>query len=197
METTKMIKVKNRSMGSVGYNLPDAHIQRSFMPGETKTVPVSEIIALSYQPGGYVLMSKYLRFFDAEELTEELNIPTEPEYYYNEQDVVDLLKTGSLDALLDALDFAPEGVIELIKKYAVELPIADMTKMDAIKEKTGYDVYNVIRHNKEAQDALGAPVTTPANKRRTSGIKEEPKKEEAPEKPARRTEAKKYKVVNK
>ena len=56
-----------------------------------------------------------------EKITEEFNIKTEPEYYMSEADVIALLKTGELDALLDAIDFEPAGIIDLIKKYSTVL----------------------------------------------------------------------------
>ena len=37
------------------------------------------------------------------------------EVFMTEKEVIDLIKTGSLDAWLDCLDFAPNGVIEMIK----------------------------------------------------------------------------------
>jgi hypothetical protein len=43
--------------------------------------------------------------------------------------VRNLLASGSLDSLLDALDFAPDGVIELIKTISVSLPLSDTQKM--------------------------------------------------------------------
>jgi hypothetical protein len=54
-----------------------------------------------------------------------------------------------LDSLLDALDFAPAGVVELIKTIAVNLPLTDTQKAHAIKAKTGFDVATAIRHIEE------------------------------------------------
>ena len=98
----------------------------------------------------------------------------------NENNVIDLLKNGSLDEFLDCLDYAPEGVIELIKKFAVQLPLDDYKKRQALKNKTGFDT-----------DAAVA----------NSGLEPDPKEEEknkqATEEPVsgRRTVATKYKVV--
>ena len=98
-----------------------------------------EIEALSYTNGGLDLIRNHLLVKD-EEILDDLNINREPEYYMNANDVLNLLKTGSLDELLDALDFAPEGVITLIKDLSVELPLNDFAKRQAIMEKTGFDV---------------------------------------------------------
>jgi len=38
------------------------------------------------------------------------------------------MTTGSLDEFLDCLDFAPEGVKDLIKTLSVELPLNDVSK---------------------------------------------------------------------
>ena len=75
---------------------------------------------------------------------ELFNTKLEPEYHYSEQDVKTLLKEGTLDQFLDCLDFAPQGIIDLIKDVAVNLPVNDMAKREAIKEKLGFDVTRAI-----------------------------------------------------
>ena len=72
--------VKNRSSSMVGYVVPEMNIRREFQPGETKKIAFKELEALSYQPGGLELIQDYLQT-TAEELTKELNVTTEPEYY--------------------------------------------------------------------------------------------------------------------
>ena len=52
---------------------------------------------------------------------------------------------------MDALDFAPEGVVELIKSVSIELPLTDTRKMQAFKDKKGTDLANLIRINDEAK----------------------------------------------
>ena len=127
IDKNKLFQVKNRSAGMVVYRIPDMGVRREFAPGEMKKIKFSELEALSYQPGGKVLMSDYLQIIE-EQATEELEITREPEYDMSEQQIIELLKTGSLDAFLDALDYAPSGVIDLIKKFAVSLPLSDYNK---------------------------------------------------------------------
>jgi hypothetical protein len=74
----------------------------------------------------------------------------------SEQDIAKLLTTGSLDAFLDALDFAPTGVIDLIKKLSVSIPLTDMSKRKALKEKTGFDVDAALRHIEEEKEDEGS-----------------------------------------
>lgn len=65
------------------------------------------------------------------------------------KDVDTVLKYGSLDALKDALDFAPRGIIELIVDRAVALKIPDNNKLTAIEEATGRNVATMIRLDTE------------------------------------------------
>ena len=184
--------VKNRSASMVIYSIPEDGIRREFAPSETKIISKEELDKLTYQAGGRELMANFLQIQNAE-LREELGIHTEPEYDYSEEQIVDLILKGSLDAFLDCLDFAPIGIIDLIKEMAVLLPMTDMRKAEALKEKTGFDLAVALRdkeaeeaEDKEGKEPESAPVrrvqTTTAPSRRTEPLTTE-------EKP-------KYKVVN-
>ena len=151
----KFYNVKNRSSSRVVYRIPEINIRREFMPGETKKIDHEELEKLSYRPGGENLISNYLQISDINAAAEfNAGRPLEPEYNYSEEDVRSLLINGSLDSLLDALDFAPAGVVELIKTIAVNLPLTDTQKAHAIKAKTGFDVATAIRHIEEEKQAM-------------------------------------------
>lgn len=189
MDSNKIYIVKNRSDGMVVYSIPEKNIRREFSPGESKKISFEELEKLSFQSGGRALMQDYLQILD-QEVTDELGIRTEPEYFLDEQGVKTLLLTGSLDEFLDALDFAPDGVIDLIKKYAVELPLGDYQKRKALKEKTGFDVDKAIQHMEEERKALQGDITVEQEPhRRVSKIESA--------QPQRRTVPNKYNVVNK
>lgn len=160
----KKINVKNRSAGNVVYSVPDLKVRRDFLPGEIKPIDSDELLQLSYSQGGALLINEYLQILD-EPTRNEISGPVEPEYAFTDEDVKNLILTGSVDAFLDALDFAPIGVIDLIKKYAVELPMADMNKMAAMKEKLGFDVRAAIDTQRE--DEGNAPAA-PKKQRRVS-----------------------------
>lgn len=145
------VSVKNRSSSMVVYTIPEKNIRREFMPAETKVLPYDELVDLSFQAGGRSIMENFLQV-QAVNAREGLNLHTEPEYNMSEEDIKNLLLTGSNDALLDALDFAPIGVIDLIKQYAVSLPVNDMTKRQAIKDKTGFDVTKALAMNQPDPD---------------------------------------------
>ena len=174
--------VKNRSASMVGYTIPEDGIRREFMPGETRRLPYSELVKLSFRPGGRELMTNFLQI-ESEEATSDLNIRREPEYNMSEEQIVELITTGSLDAFLDCLDFAPIGVIDLLKKFSVSVPLTDYAKRVALKKKTGFDVdvaiKNLVSEKEEENEAAesastqGRRVTIPSGSttpgRRSSG----------------------------
>lgn len=182
----KLVRVTNRCGGMAIYKIPEHGIRREFVAGESKMIPYEELVWLSYQPGGRNMMTNTF-LIEEVKATKELNIHTEPEYFMTEADVINMLQNGSVDELLDALDFAPTGVIQIIKDQAVALPIYDIRKRQAILEKTGFDVTSAITNGAPDEDDV---VEAPAATRRV-------RREEAPETPvapARRTESK-YKVI--
>lgn len=157
-----IFNVKNRSSSMVVYNISELGIRREFAPGETKRLPFSELEKLTYQPGGRELLENFLQILD-EVVTTNLNVKRDVEYDMSEDDIRRLLLVGSLDAFLDALDFAPVGVIDLIKSYAVRLPLSDLNKRKALKEKTGFDLDAALTHQEEErmeEQQHAAPVQT-------------------------------------
>ena len=147
----KQYKVTNRSSSLVFYSIPEKHIHRKFMVGETKTIDYDELEALSFQPGGPSLIRNYLYIADAE-VAAEFSGTIEPEYYLDKAGVEKLILTGTLDEFLDCLDFAPEGVIDLIKKLSVELPMSDANKARALKQKTGFDAFVAIANDRASKE---------------------------------------------
>lgn len=143
MENNKIYKVKNRSASTVICRIPELGIRREFAPGETMQMSYDELEKLTYQPGGRDLMANFLQIME-DEVTDNLGIHKEAEYYMNEQQIVDLLRHGSIEAFEDALDFAPVGVIDLIKQFAISLPLTDTIKIRALRDKTGFDVEKAI-----------------------------------------------------
>lgn len=156
MESSKILKVKNRSASLAVYSIPEINIRREFAPGETKNITYGELEKLSYQPGGRAIMQNFLQIIDPE-ATGDLGINREPEYDLSEQQIVNLMTKGSLDAFLDCLDFAPVGVIDLIKKFSVSLPLNDIDKRDALKKKTGFDVTVALANMQKEKEDMETP----------------------------------------
>lgn len=152
LDNDTLIKVRNRDNGIVGYTIPElGNLHRDFARGETKEITMNELRKLAWVSGGKELLKDYL-VIENEEAVVELLGKVEPEYNYTEEDVKNLLLNGSLDAFLDCLDYAPEGVISLIKKLAVDLELNDVAKRNAILEKTGFNVTSAIMINNETKE---------------------------------------------
>lgn len=145
IDKNTLVKVRNRYDGTVGYDVPDMAIShRNYYPGETKEVTFEELEKVAATPQGLVILKNYLVIED-KDVVKKLLYSVEPEYFYTEDDVKRILTTpNNYDAFLDCLDFAPDGVIDLIKDLAVSLPIHDDVKKNAIFEKTGFNVDNAI-----------------------------------------------------
>lgn len=147
-----IVKVTNRSMWRVGYQIPDmGNLIRSFMPGETKQISAEEIRKLNWTPGGAVLLQDDL-VLDNAELIEEILGTVEPEYNYNEAKIKEILLNGSMDEFMDTLDFAPDGVIDMMKDLSISLEIPDIRKRDALSNKTGVNITNAIEINHLSKD---------------------------------------------
>ena len=187
----EMVIVTNRNNGYTGYQIPDTGVSRNFAPGESKRISKEELMQLSYIEGGEYLLKNYL-IVNNDKTLEELNISVQPEYYYTEEEIKELLTTGSLDQLEDTLNFAPDGVIEIIKDMAVKTELPDTRKRKMISEKTGFNIDNAIRVNEVmAEDQIKDEHSEPIE-RKASPINVEsdmPQRKAAP--------IKKYKVVTK
>jgi hypothetical protein len=146
-----MYRVKNRGASTVVYKIPEDGVRREFKPGQTLQISSEELEKLTYQPGGTLILSQFLQILDLEGI-QKANIKTEPEYHMSEADVSKLITSGSLDAFLDCLDFAPIGVIDLIKKLSISIPMVDIQKRKALKEKTGFDVEAALKHQEEDKE---------------------------------------------
>lgn len=153
----KEIEVANRASSRVIYKIPESGVVRDFAPKQRRRIKFSELELLSFNFGGQNLLRNNLIILD-KEAREALVPGTEIEYDYDEADVKRLLFEGSLDEFLDCLDFAPQGVIDLIKDCAVKYELNDNQKRKAILQKTGFNVTNaiVIKETKFDGDDAGA-----------------------------------------
>lgn len=150
MSENKIVSVMNRSRSTVVYTLDEPAVRRQFAPSQTLKIPVEELEALTYKPGGKNLLDRFLQIQDEEVVSNFLGT-VEPEYWLKEENVIKLLQTGTVDELTDCINFAPTGVRDLIKKYAYELPVNDTRKCKVIKDLMGFDVMEALRHKAEVE----------------------------------------------
>lgn len=145
----RMCTVTNRSGSEVIYNLPDRRLRRAFLPRETKKIAYSELEELVSQPGGREAIYNYFLIQESGVVEELTNKKPEIEYYFTDETINGWLNSCSLDEFKDALDFAPEGTIELIKDHSVSLPLRDMLKQEALKQKFGFDCAQAIKNERD------------------------------------------------
>lgn len=173
-DENRKILVKNRSAATVIINIPNRNIKLTLQPGQVvNSLTFADMKDYSYQPGGETILKQYLQLSEADIKDLDFGEP-QLEYNYSEQDIINLLNPATpdnFDAFLDCLDFAPTGVIDLIKKYAVSLPVTDTRKLEAIKEQTGFDAAAAIRHVEEEKEEKPEETKTP-----TRRVVSEPKK---------------------
>lgn len=174
MVEEKYVQVRNLAGHSVIYNLPEEHIRREFGPTETKRIKYDEIQKLYERPGGATLIRDFLSIED-DDIAKEFGVTEDVlahEYKWTVKDVDKLLHTGTLDELEDALDFAPEGIVDLIIDRAVVLRVPDIRKRKAILEHTGKDINSMIQNQIEVERQLGENKEDEAPKQRRVQSKE-------------------------
>lgn len=136
------MKVYNRSDGNITYTLPELDTRRVFSLGECKDLDPKEMEALYQLDGGMTLIKEYLLCDDREWVEAHWDAPLE--YFWKDEDIKTCLKEDSLELFQETLEYAPQGVIDLIKMYAWKLPITDLNKIEAIRQATGFDVIAAI-----------------------------------------------------
>lgn len=176
------MKVRNRSTSVVVYSVPDLNVKREFSAGEIKEISQQELEILLQQPGGRVILTEYLQV-NKEDIAHLDVIQPEQEYFYSDEDVKNIMRNGSLDEFLDMLDFAPEGVMDMIKTYAVQLPLTDLYKVNALREKTGFDSAKALENSMDENGELQV-----ANVPKRRVVTEAPKQE--------RRIANEYKIIS-
>lgn len=150
------MKVTNRSDGNVTYNLEEMHIRRVFAPNENKDIEVKELDTLFQLDGGAELIKHHLLVHDREWVEKRWDAPEE--YFWTYEDVMNCVKNDTLELFAETLDFAPQGVIELIKMAAWRLPLTDLNKINVIRTKLNFDVQAAVQIMSTA-----APAAEPKN----------------------------------
>ncbi len=167
MNEKTVVAVTNRSTGIAYYVIPEMNIRREYQPNETKRVSVGEIAAVCSQPGGRELLYNYFIVQNTDIVHETMNIKEEPEYWLTASQIPTWLNSCTIDEFSDALNYAPEGVKDLIKKYSISVPLNDMNKRELVKDVLGFDVTAAIKAQTpetEEEKAINNPQVTSGRK---------------------------------
>lgn len=154
VQDTDMIKIRNIMDHMVVFKDEETHRRIVFQPYEEKKISADILRRLNYSHGGGVLLRNYL-CVENDELAREFGVsPDTIEYKWTRKDIDNCLLNESLDCLLDALDFGPEGIKDMIVQRAADLQLNDIAKRNAITEKTGSDINSIINLKKQYNEAL-------------------------------------------
>ena len=170
---TTLIPVRNMVDHKVVYVIPELNRRVVFEPFQEKKVPASELRALNYSTGGEVLLHNYLCVLN-KDLRTEFNIPSDQvEYDWKIEDIHRVLEDLStpIEALEDALDFAPDGIRELIVDSAVKWKIPDSNRRK-VSRMTGVNVDKMIEFAEATEQTVEQ---TPVRARRLSKTEETPR----------------------
>ena len=174
---TKYVQVKNLTNNIVVYRVPELNVRRKFGAHEEKKIDYEELKGLYYQSGGEVLLKDFLQIKD-KEIAKEFGVSEESfdhEYSWDEDKIKSVLLYEDIDVLHDALDFAPEGIIDSLISLAVELEIADVNKRNLIYECTGRNINAMINAKIQLAKAIGEKKEETQKQRRVTEEKEEDK----------------------
>jgi hypothetical protein len=157
LKENQIVEVINNSTGAVGYYSEYSRIARRWdKPDSMKKIPLEELRELVNMAGGYELLEGYLLIKDIE-VREELGLPVDKSYLIEDKDIKALLKK-SVSVLTDTLENTTETIREKIAQVAIDTKLADLDKLEVIKEHSGLDVLSVIQENKEAEKEKAAKV---------------------------------------
>ena len=163
----EVVNIRYRNAGFGAYQLSDGRV-RQFNHNEVKRdIPVRELEELTYSESGLNFLKECLVIED-DAVCEYLGLEVEPEYFYTEEDIKTLLIEGTEDQLLDCIDFAPSGVLELLKTIAVDIKINDLNKRNLIAEKLNYNVTAAITNLEYANEGDNTAAVETKSKRRAA-----------------------------
>ena len=149
------IKVYNRSTGIVVYELPELNVRRTFGIGEVKDIDEKELEMLSQQQGGLRILYHLLLVDDREWVSRHFEAPIE--YWWMPDKIKKSMIEDDAELFAETFDYAPNGVLEYIKKFAYEMPLTDLNKVQIIKDKTGFDVLTAISLMRDTKEVPEAP----------------------------------------
>lgn len=178
VDTTKvadddLVQITNMMDFPAGYVVDLTGVRRVLPPHASFRVKAGELRELSYQLGGIDILQNYIRVCNRSLALEfGIDVNDQVEYNWTEADVDRCLLNDDIDVLLDALDFAPDGIKQLIVDRAIKLEIPDVNKRQAIKDAMGTDITSAIENRHAYDDQEEAEEKKPARRRRTSSAAE-------------------------
>lgn len=154
MDLTRKVAVRSRARGVVNYKIDSLRVKRIWQKsGDIINIPIDELIELTTIRGGQRLLDKYLVIEDKEALKLIYDYELAPEYSYGEAEIDFLLHAGTNEQLFDALDYAPQGALDLIRIMAIKNKPDTILKLEAINNKFGINLNTIIKNSEADTDS--------------------------------------------
>ena len=151
---TDKVEIRNLVSYPVVIKTPIQHKRFELPPHGRMEVTVGDVRECSYDQGCRNIFRDYVQICNTE-LAREFGIEEDVvEYNWGDKEIAEALTTADINVLLDALDFAPDGIKEAILDKAVELEIPDMRRREAISQALGVNVTNKIENARTSRDTV-------------------------------------------
>ena len=156
MDKDTKVKVISTVIGSVGVHLPNLNFVRYWpQKGSVVMIPFSILEEGIFDVGFYNMLKDGDLYIEDMEVKKALGLEPddakEPEniVVLNENKMLFLLKTASVDVLKDTLSKVSLEQANNLAQYAIDHQINDFEKADIIKARTGRDITKSILLERE------------------------------------------------
>lgn len=156
MEDNARVQIKCLIKGTVVLTDPNIPIRREWnKKGQIQSVPFGILQDLIYQPGVQAMFDEGILEVEDQKVRIELGLETEgvePEKVIMSENQMLAALIGTPDDIAAALDKLPEAQKEEFVRLAVDKEFTDMAKVDVIKKKTGKDVLQLVKFNRQLKE---------------------------------------------
>lgn len=166
LNDTDKVTIRNLVNHPVVIITPIHHKRWELPPRGEMEVMAVDVRECSYDQGCRNIFKDFVQICNTE-LAKEFGVYEDVvEYNWGDKEIVEALTTAPIDVLLDALDFAPDGIKEALVDKAVEMEIPDMDRREAISKALGVNITNKIENARRAK--TDSAQTQKTSKRRVS-----------------------------
>ena len=156
MEDDKKVVIENLVHATVGINIPDLRLNRTWeKKGAKKIIPFGVLKEAIYDPGTEYLFKEKILYIEDKEVRVELGLEeadSQEEYVLSDAQKERLLKKMPVSELKLKLPTLGAGQIEDLIDYAVDNEIIDFDRAEVIKQFTQKDIVKMIQMQREKKE---------------------------------------------
>ena len=156
MEDDKKVIIENLISATVGINIPDLRLNRTWeKKGAKKIIPFGVLKEAIYDPGTEYLFKEKILYIEDKEVRVELGLEeadSKEEYVLSDAQKERLLKKMPASELKITLPTLSVAQIEDLIDYAVEHEVVDFDRADIIKQFTKKDIIQMIKMQREKKE---------------------------------------------